>query len=183
GGGEGFEFERPGAHRVLRVIADGDDGRGVFGHGVVEQAVGFGQPELDGALPGGDDFVEHGEVRRRGLRVIGVVDALEGEDDVVGGDGVAVGELDALLQSAGPDGGVVVGFEGLGQQRHDLRVVVPAVECVVEVDGAADVAVVDGDVGVDGVRGVAAGHADSQGPALDGVAGVDGTDGPSPAGA
>src|SRR5699024_9985255 len=113
----------------------------------------------------------------------GVVDALEGEDDVVGGDGVAVGELDALLQSASPDGGVVVGFEGLGQQRHDLRVVVPAVECVVEVDGAADVAVVDGDVGVDGVRGVAAGQADSQGPALDGVAGVDGTDGPSPAGA
>src|SRR5699024_2793815 len=75
GGGEGFEFERPGAHRVLRVVADGNDGRGVFGYGVVEQAVGLGQAELDGALPGGDDLVEHGEVRRRGLRVVGVGDA------------------------------------------------------------------------------------------------------------
>src|SRR5699024_2929680 len=128
----------PGTHRVLRVITDGNDGRCVFGHRVVEQAVGFGQTELHGAFSGGDDLVEHGEVRRRGLRVIGIVDALEGEDDVVGGDGAAVGELDALLQGARPHGGIVVGFEGLGQQRHDLRVVVPAVECVVEVDGAAD---------------------------------------------
>src|SRR5699024_698487 len=80
-------------------------------------------------------------------------------------------------------GGGVVGNEGLGQQRNDLRVAVPTVEVGVEVDGAADVAVVDGDVGVAGVSGVAAGHTDSQGPALDGVAGVDGTDGPSPAGA
>ena len=183
GSGEGFEFEWSRAHRVLRIVADGDDGGGVFGDGVLEQAVGFVEAEFDGAIVLGDDFLQHGEVRCRGLRVVGVVDPLEGEDDVFGGDRFAVGELDALLQRARPHGGVGVGFDRFGQQRYDLGVVVPTVEGVVEVDGTADIAVVDRDVGVDGVRGVASGDADPQASALDGVSGVGGADFPAAAGA
>ena len=180
-GGVRDEGEGTGAHRVLRIVVGRDDAGGVFGYRVVEDAVGFGEPELDGAVTGSDDLVEHGEARRGGLRIVRVVDPLEAEDHVIGGDVASVGELHAFAQSRRPDGGVVVAFEGFGELGLDLVVVGAGEQAVVQVDGAGDVAAVDGDVGVDGVGGVSAGHAHPQGPALDGVTGVGGTDGPSPA--
>lgn len=111
----GFELERSRAHGVLRVIIARYDSRRVFGDRVVEEAVGLGEAEFDGAFAGGHDLVEHREACRCRLRVVGVVDPLEAEDHIIGSDVSSVGELRAFADGRRPHGGITVGFEGLGE--------------------------------------------------------------------
>src|SRR5882757_2090516 len=58
------------------------------------------------------------EVRAFGANAVG------GKNHVVGGEGVAVLELDALAQMEAPVGGVFLDFPAFGERRDDLEILV-----------------------------------------------------------
>ena len=95
--------------------------------------------------------VEHGGVGTRHFRI---ENAVVGVDEVVGGDGVAVGPFGGLAEMEGPFGEVVVGIPALGDARVVDGVVGGVVGDEAFVEGAQNVAVADGldDVRVEGFR-------------------------------
>ena len=131
---EALQHVRPGADLVGRVageplVPDRDDRGGVLGEAVEERHRRLLELDLDRPVVdlGQAAGVEQLDERRRQPE-LGVEQALERVDDVVGGDRLAVVELDALLE---PDD-VEVG--GLGLDLLGEAVLVGDVEVGVVVD-------------------------------------------------
>ena len=141
---------------------------------VVGQTVGEGRIRLrerdgDRAVvellhPRGDDPVQ----RVRGLtRSLGVQHAIDREDQVVGGDVLAVVEGDTLPQADRPHGGVLVGRHLLGEPVVQLGVGGRPHEALVQIGRPAIVRVVDDRVGIARVGARAAGQ-----PGVEAAAGL-----------
>ncbi len=153
----------PGADRLGRVVADGDDRVEVLAEVVQEARVGELQRDvhlvLAGLLDVGDvDVADRG---RADLGVLLVEDPLQREDDVLGRDRLAVVELDPGTDLDHPGVGLaLLGLDRLGDhhlQRAEARRAHG--ERLIQVPAAHDVRVGGGQVGVDRVLGAAAGGA------------------------
>ncbi len=164
-GGEALQHERPGAHLlgVLTCVVHRHDGRRVLGQAVEERDGLLHELHLDRAVV---DLGEAGRVEQRRQRrrqgEVGVEPALERVDHVIGGDRLAVVELDALLQ---PDD-VVVGGDRLdllgdGVLVGEVELLVVADERLPAGDEAGLVGLGDDELPVDDVVG-APDDADSQ---------------------
>ena len=89
---------------------------------VVQNGIGRGQDEIDGVVVDLDDLGIGGDA---GLQVGALgADAVGGEHHVVGGEGVAVLELDAFAQMEAPAGGLLRDFPAFGQSGNDLEILV-----------------------------------------------------------
>ena len=75
--------------------------------------------QLNGGVVDDDGLVDHGEV---GLGGGAVDDAVDGEGDVAGGEGLAVGELDVVADSERPGQAVLGALIGGGEVVLELEV-------------------------------------------------------------
>jgi hypothetical protein len=159
--GERLVLEGCGAHRVGRVVVGRDDAEGVLGEEVLEHCVR--RLELDDHRRGvgllGAVEVDDRRERHSGGGGLGAGDPPEGEQDVLGGDVLAVVEGDALAELDRPRLRVGRGLHRLGERGGDPVVVVPDQQRLVEVEAARDVRVGHGPVRVERVRAAAAGGA------------------------
>ena len=98
---------------------------GVLGHDAhdgerVEQGVeGLVEVQLNGGVVDDNGLIDHGEV---GLGGSAVDDAVDGEGDVAGGEGLAVGELDVVADSERPGQAVLGALIGGGEVVLELEV-------------------------------------------------------------
>ena len=75
--------------------------------------------QLDGGVVDDDGLVDHGEV---GFGGTAVDDTVDGEGDVVGGEGLAVGELDVVADGERPGQAVLGALIGVGKVVLELEV-------------------------------------------------------------
>jgi hypothetical protein len=109
--------------------------------------------------------VDRADEERADGRRLGVEDATEHVDDVVGGDGPAVVEGETVLETDDPLRRVLLGRRHLlGQPERGLGVEVEAHEAVVQLRDAREVHPGDPVQGVDRVGRAAAREAAAQGP-------------------
>ena len=86
----------------------------------VEQGVeGLVEVQLNGGVVDDDGLVDHGEV---GFGGGAVDDAVDGEGDVAGGEGLAVGELDVVADGERPGQAVLGALIGGGEVVLELEV-------------------------------------------------------------
>ena len=149
------EHEGAGADRVLddvALVAARQDGAVVVapGHRVREVGVRLEEAELDrsGVDRLGTAWVEHAAPLGLGAAraAVGIEKALDGRDHVLGLEGAAVVEGDALAQLEGPHVERIVRRPALGELRLERVVVVQVDEELEELGDEHDAAlVVDGD--------------------------------------
>ena len=166
--GEAVVLVRAGADGVGRVVVGGDDAVEVLAEVVRERRVGELERHADGPVVQLLHAVALDVADRGGadLRVLRIGDPLEREDDVVGGDRLAVVEGQALLQADVPDLRALAGLDRLGQQHLQLGEVRTADrQRLVQVPDPHDVRVRDRLVGVDRVLRAAAGGTGADDPA------------------
>ena len=87
----------------------------------MQNGIWRGQDEVDGVVVDLDDLGVGGNAGLQ-VRALGA-DAVGGEQHVVGGEGVAVLEFDALAQMEAPAGRLRC-FPAFGQRRNDLQILV-----------------------------------------------------------
>ena len=147
--------ERPGSRGLRRELV-----RAVRGHDAAERRaqrqrqVGVRRAQAEPDRPRVDrldllDRPQHRTARRRGL---GVQDALHAEHDVLGGQGLAVMELDARTQGEGPGAALVVSGPAGGQLRLGLKLLVDADEVVEHVLHDHVLVALDGEGRIQGAR-------------------------------
>ncbi|MCY1422086.1 hypothetical protein D9M71_377560 [compost metagenome] len=139
---EAFQPVRPRPHRVAHrvVIGRHDAAEGDQGFIQREEAAALLEADLDGALVelaqglAVDGADQPG--KRRGQFWVG--QAQDREQHVIGGDALAVVELQARLDADGPGAGIGVGLGEFGQAQARADVVVPLPELAVQRPAAND---------------------------------------------
>jgi hypothetical protein len=146
----------------------------VHRHDAAEVDPGFRQRQLrpsrkptHGAVVELDQVVAVDPVQQRGVGrgQLRVGEAADGEDQVVGVDGLAVVELQPRLQAQGPAAGIGIGLGELGQGQARLHLLVPFPQLAVQGKATHDAAA-DGLVGVEVAALVAVDDAQAQAPAM-----------------
>ncbi len=89
------------------------------------------QYEIHGVVIDLDDLGVRGNVGLK-IRAFGA-NAVGGKNHVVGGEGVAVLELDALAQMEAPVGGIFLDFPAFGQRGNDLEILVARDQAFIDI--------------------------------------------------